>query len=272
VTSSTSSEQPTTWHYGLVARWWAEFNTSGPEIAYFQRYVERDLPALDVACGTGRLLVPYLRAGLDVDGCDVSPDMLALCRERAEREGLSPVLYQQAMHELDLPRKYRTIYVCGSFGLGGKRGHDEEALRRMFEHLEPGGRLLLDNEVLYSEAGKWQHWTKEGHGRLPQSWVEPAERRIGADGAEYALSGRIVEVDPLEQLVTAEIRGFMWRDGRMVEQDEHVLKMTVYFTHELVLMMERAGFENLELRADYTDEAPTADTTFVVFIAQKPSP
>jgi len=24
--------QPVTWHYGLIARWWAEFNTDGPEI------------------------------------------------------------------------------------------------------------------------------------------------------------------------------------------------------------------------------------------------
>jgi ubiquinone/menaquinone biosynthesis C-methylase UbiE len=56
-----------TWHYGLVAKWWAEFNEGGPEIEYFQRFIERDgQPALDVACGTGRLLLPYLRAGLDV--------------------------------------------------------------------------------------------------------------------------------------------------------------------------------------------------------------
>jgi hypothetical protein len=31
-----------------------EFNTSGPEIAYFQTYVEAGQPALDLACGTGR--------------------------------------------------------------------------------------------------------------------------------------------------------------------------------------------------------------------------
>ena len=29
-----------TWHYGVTARWWAEFNTSGPEIDYFRRYAE----------------------------------------------------------------------------------------------------------------------------------------------------------------------------------------------------------------------------------------
>ena len=96
--------EPQTWHYGLVARWWAEFNDSGPEIAYFRRFVVAGQPALDVACGTGRLLLPYVREGLDVDGCDVSPDMLAHCRAAAERDGLAPSLYAQAIHELDLPR------------------------------------------------------------------------------------------------------------------------------------------------------------------------
>jgi SAM-dependent methyltransferase len=122
-----------TWHYGVVARWWAEFNLDGPEIDYFRPLVEAGQPALDAACGTGRLLVPWLQAGLDVDGSDISPDMLALCRERAEREGLAaPSLYAQAMHELDIPRRYRTIVVCGGFGLGGHREHDAEGLRRLY--------------------------------------------------------------------------------------------------------------------------------------------
>src|SRR6266542_3518573 len=97
-------DAPETWHYGLVARWWAEFNDDGPEIAYFQEYVEHGQPSLDVACGTGRLLIPYVRAGLDVDGCDVSADMIAFCREKAERQGLSPTLFVQPMHELDPAR------------------------------------------------------------------------------------------------------------------------------------------------------------------------
>src|SRR2546422_7970959 len=80
------SNAPETWHYGLVAKWWAEFNQDGEEIAYFQKYVEQRQPALDVACGTGRLLIPYLRAGLDVDGCDVLPGHdRALPRENGRR-------------------------------------------------------------------------------------------------------------------------------------------------------------------------------------------
>jgi 2-polyprenyl-3-methyl-5-hydroxy-6-metoxy-1,4-benzoquinol methylase len=35
-------------------------------------------PALDADCGTGRLSFPFLRAGLDVDGSDVSPDLSPL--------------------------------------------------------------------------------------------------------------------------------------------------------------------------------------------------
>ena len=114
------TDLPQVWHYGLVARGWAEFNTDGPEIDYFRKLIERyGEPALDVACGTGRLLIPFLRAGVDIDGSDVSPDMVALCSEKARREGLTARLYHQPMHELALPRKYKTIVVCGGFGLGG---------------------------------------------------------------------------------------------------------------------------------------------------------
>jgi SAM-dependent methyltransferase len=196
--------------------------------------------------------------------------MLALCRERAEREGLSPNLYLHAMHDLDMRRRYRTIYVCGSFGLGGNRDHDEEALRRIYGSLEPGGVLVLDNWVPYVDGWGWEHWTKARRLELPESWPEPGERQTGSDGAEYELRARIVEVDPLSQRVTLEMRGFMWRDGRLVEQDEHVLKMTLYFTNELQLMLDRAGFSEIEVRGDYRDEAPSSDTEVDVFTARRP--
>ena len=261
-----------TWHHGVVARWWAEFNLDGPEIDYFRPFVEAGQPALDAACGTGRLLVPYLKAGLDVDGSDISTDMLALCRERAEREGLeAPNLYAQPMHELDIPRHYRTIVLCGGFGLGGHREHDAEGLRRLYEHLEPGGVLVLDNEVPYawSPSHWWKYWLKEGRSELPRPWRDEGERRVGSDGVEYELRSRLVDFDALAQRVTLEMRALMRRDGELVAEDEHVLAMTLYFTHELLLMLEQAGFVDVELRAGYTDAAPTSDDDLVVFIATK---
>ena len=260
---------PTTWHYGVVARWWAEFNRTGPEIEYFRSFVERGQPALDVACGTGRILLPLLRAELDVDGCDISPDMLALCRDAAEREGLSPTLYAQPMHQLDLPRRYRTILVCGGFGLGSTHEQDLEALRRFHAHLEPGGLLILDNEAPYADTRIWHLWEKEARATLPQSWRPPGDRRKGSDGAEYELRTRVVELDPISQQVTMEMRASMWRDGNIVADETNVLHMTQYLARELVMMLEGAGFSDIQVRGDYVAEPPTADTDFFVFIARK---
>src|SRR5437763_209003 len=195
------AREPQTWHYGLVAQWWAEFNVDGPEIAYFQRVIERyGQPALDVACGTGRLLLPYLRAGLDVDGCDISPDMLALCRDKAVREGLTPAprLYNQAMHELDLPRTYKTIFACGSFGIGGDRQMDLEALRRFYHYLQPGGVFAFDHSLPYDDARWWQYWLYENRSQLPRAWAPSGERRLASDGTEYEQWARVLDLDPLE--------------------------------------------------------------------------
>jgi SAM-dependent methyltransferase len=254
------STEPQTWHYGIVARWWAEFNHGGPEIDYFRRFVEEGQPALDVACGTGRLLLPYLRDGLDVDGCDVSPDMLALCREAAAREGLSPTLYAQAMHELDLPRRYRTVFVCGGFGLGSSRDQDVEALRRLYAHLEPGGLLVFDVEAREPAAPE-----------LRRPWGEPRGRRLGSDGAEYALQGRVADFDPVARRITRELRAYMWRDGELVAEEEHVLTETFYSSNELVLLLERAGFVDVEVRGQHNDLPPSPEDDFLVFLARRPS-
>jgi SAM-dependent methyltransferase len=264
---------PQTWHHGLVAKWWAEFNEGGPEVPYFQKHVERGQPALDVACGTGRLLIPYLRAGLDVDGCDVSADMIALCREQAEREGFAPTLFVQPMQELDPPRTYRTIYVCGGFGLGSTREGDAEALRRFHDCLEPGGTLVLDNENPY--AGGWPSrlWLAEERAQLPRprKALEELERRRGSDGAEYALAARVLAFDPLEQRLTWEMRAGMWRDGELVREEEHTLDITVYFGQELLLMLERARFTDVVVHGDHREEPPTPDSGFLVFVARKPA-
>jgi SAM-dependent methyltransferase len=264
-----TSSPAQTWHYGLVSRWWAEFNLDGPEIDWFRQFVDAGQPALDAACGTGRLLVPYLQAGLDVDGSDISSDMLERVRERCEREGLTqPNLYAQAMHELELPRRYRTIFVCGGFGLGGRRDHDVEGLRRIYERLEPGGTFVVDNEVPYAAIG-WKYWQRKEREGLPRPWRDKGDRRQAADGDEIELRSRIVEVDPHMQRVTVEIRAFLWRDDDLIAEEHHTLAMTLYFTHELELMLREAGFVDVELRAGYDDRAPTGDDDFVVFIARK---
>ena len=259
---------PQTWHYGLIAEWWAEFNTDGPEIDYFGRFVERGQPALDAGCGTGRLLLPWLRAGFDVDGCDVSAHMISLCRSLARREGFDPALFVQPLHALDPPRRYRTIVVCGVFGLGSTRAQDQEALHRFRRCLEVGGTLVLDNETPYANAGLWRSWTRDERQRLPAPWPPQGERRRAADGSELDLRSRTVHVDPLDQTVVLEIHAEKWRDGRLVASEERPLSMRMYFRDELLLMLDRAGFASVDTRGGYAGEDATGDHDFLVYIAR----
>jgi hypothetical protein len=69
--------------------------------------------------------------------------------------------------------------------------------------------------------------------------------------------------------VTLEMRAALWEDGRRAREEEHLLTMRLYFVHELELMLERAGFVDVELRAGYRDEPPTADDDFVVYVAHR---
>jgi SAM-dependent methyltransferase len=267
-----ADEQPQTWHYGLIAEYWAQFNADfrSHEIPYFQRFIEDGgEPALDVACGTGRLLLPYLRAGLDVDGCDVSADMVALCRRKAEREGFSPTLIVQPMHELDAPRRYRTIYVCGAFGLGSTREQDLEALGRFREHLEPGGTLLLDIEVPYADMHQWALWTKEGRAGLPHALEPPDDGREAADGAVYGLRSTYLGFDPLEQRVSLAMVARRWRDGELEAEETHQLDIGLYFENELLLMLEQAGCDDIVVHGDHVEADPTPDDEFVVFVARR---
>jgi SAM-dependent methyltransferase len=264
-----SADTPQTWHYGLVADWWAEFNTDGPEIDAYGRVVAAGQPALDAGCGSGRLLLPWLRRGYDVDGCDVSADMVARCRERADREALAPTLFVQPLHELDPPRSYRTIVACGVLGLGSTRAQDEDALRRIHDSLEPAGTLVLDHETPYANARRWPLWTRDARARLPEPWPEPGARDRAADGAEYELRARAVDLDPLDQTLAFEIRADKWMNGEHVAEETHALSMRMYFRDELLLLLERAGFSEIDVRGGYAGETPTADSDVLVYTARR---
>jgi SAM-dependent methyltransferase len=267
---TTTGEEPQTWHYGLMARWWAEFNLdAGEEAPFFQAIIERSgQPALDLACGTGRILAPLLKAGLEVDGCDLSPDMIARCRERAAQEGFAPGLYAQAMHALDLPRRYRTIYICGGFGLGATRAQDAEALRRCHRQLVPGGTLVFDHHLPYEDATRWSAWLPGGRRGLPAAWPAEATRRRIANGDELELRTRLVALDPLAQRQTLEMRIALRRDGAVVAEEQHLLHENFYFVPEILLLLNQAGFREVRVLRAYTDEPATADDVVVVFVAR----
>jgi hypothetical protein len=191
-----------------------------------------------------------------------------LCTPRA-REGLSATLLVQAMHELDAPRRYRTIFVCGAFGLGSTREQDVESLRRFHEHLEPGGTLLVDIEVPYADGKLWRHWLKHERAKLPEAAGPPRSLRRASDGSEIGLRTRIVDLDPLTQRVTYEMHAERWQNGQLVAEEDRILDIAMYFKGELLLLLEQVGFDSVVVQGDHNDAAATSDDNFIVFVAQK---
>jgi len=259
-------------HRGLAAVLFdAVFGEDEPDVGYYRQIIERSgQPALDAGCGPGRLLVPYLRAGLDVDGSDISPDMIEICRRRAAAEGLSPALYCQSTAELELPRRYRTIVLCGVFGLNGSRDDDLETLRRLHRHLEPGGTLALDIEAGWAMPEFWTRCTQAERAQ-PAEWLDRGTTAL-PDGDAITISRRLLEVDPLEQSFTLDMRYELVRDGAVVTSEVHRLVERWYGTHEMTALLEAAGFGVERIEGDYTPVAVTADHRMHVYIARRVQP
>ncbi len=264
-------QQPEIWHHGLVARDWAEFITDGgQEATYFKKLIESSgQPALDLGCGTGRLLLPCLQAGLDVDGCDYSQDMLSFCESQANLAGLSPRLYAQAMHELDLPRRYRTIFACGVVGLGGERQLTMKAMQRCYEHLRPGGTFAFDMSPRWNDPPAWLSRLPEGRQALPEEWPASGERKLLPDGSELELVARTVAVDPLEEVQTRQIRARLWRNDELLKEEVHTQRYEEYGKNELMLVLGHAGFDDIQIFGDYSDQPATADHRVIIFVARK---
>jgi SAM-dependent methyltransferase len=262
--------EPIVWHYGLMAERWAELITETPELDFFRKAIDRfGQPVLDLACGPGRLLLPFLESGVDIDGCDISGDMLAKCRLKAAGAGLRPHLYEQPMHTVDLPRRYRTIYICGSFGLAGSRANDLETLRRCFSHLEEDGALLLNIQAEYNSPEAWEIWLPGRRQSLPDPWPQDGKSQLAPDGSEHRAYFRTLEFNALEQTYTRQVRLEKWDGGKLLATEERILKGNVYMKNEVQLMLKVAGFRTISVTGDYTDEIATSEHEEIVFTAVK---
>ena len=104
---------PSLFYTGLVAELYAPLRSVTPDPEPYARFIARwGEPALELGCGDGDPLLELRARGLDVDGLDSSPDMLARCRRAAATRGVDVVLQQQSMQTMELGRRYRSIYIA----------------------------------------------------------------------------------------------------------------------------------------------------------------
>ena len=235
------------------------------ELAFYERRIRANGgAALDQACGTGRHLFPLLSRGLEVHGADISADALHFARKAAETYQVHPTLYRQGMEACDLPRQYGTIYVAnGTFQILSDRQEALSTLERFRHHLTPGGQILLELFVP-REVTQGPTCNDSDH---PTRW-DPVPRR-GAEG-EIATTLWSEEVDLFEQTLLSKRRYDLYVDGQCVRSEVHAHLLRWYFHCESLMMLERAGFEDITTYSDYTDRPATQESTTVVYGARRP--
>ena len=253
---------------GMIAAAWDLLR--GDTSDWPDRFFYRDLiihhgqPALDVGCGTGRLLLDYLAQGIDIDGVDNSPEMLAICAEKAQKLGLHPSLFEQAMERLDLPRTYRTIMVpSSSFQLLTNTQHAREAMLRFFRHLEPGGVLVMP--FMLTWKGSTAQPIVQGEWKLAGEALRPE------DGKTIRRWSRST-YDLPHQLESTEDRYEVLQDGAVIATEAHARSpATRWYTQEQALhLYQEAGFTTMRILKGFSQQPASPEDTVFSIIGTRP--
>lgn len=209
-------------------------------------------PVLEPAVGNGRVLIPLLEAGLDVVGTDPSAEMLAHCRAECRARGLEPELRSGHFESPEEPGRYAAVIIpAGSVQLILDPAESRRALEGFARSLRPGGRLLLDLDSLHALAET---------APSARSWT---------DGPEIlTLSALPESVDVVAQRIRTQLRYELWRDGECRQSALEFFELRLWGVHEMVLALNAAGFDRVDVHADYRrDAVPGADTRVVTLEA-----
>lgn len=206
------------------------------EVAWYAQRLPRDAgPVLEAMCGSGRLLVPLLRAGFHVHGVDDSAAMLAACEERVAAARLATSLFRQDVAALNLPFRYGAAFVAaGSLQLIVDAGAMRRALERIRAHLVPPGLLLLDlgvPDIAINPPGA--------------PLVEVRSVRLD-DGARITLRSESTVDAPSRQL---EMRNRYERraSAGAVAREDETLSMTWLDEDEVATLLGAAGYADIAI-------------------------
>ncbi len=227
-------------HYsGIVAEWYdIILHTEKNDIKFYRDVVKRfGGPALELASGTGRILTELLKEGVLIDGVDSSPEMNQQCKNKIRELNLSSEIYEQDLVELNLPKKYNTIFVAGgSFQLISDRAEAQLTLGKIYDHLLDGGILVLD---IFTPLEK-NNLLNDG------VWVKGREGRN--DQGEKLLVYASNKNNLYEQTINGLYKYELYQNGRLSETVIGEIMLRWYGQFEFLLMLEKAGFSNINIQ------------------------
>ena len=220
-------------------------------------------PILELGCGTGRVLLPLLKAGHTVTGVDISPALLELARTKTRNtQHVTHIsLHQADLRTFDLPAKAFAFAFCTSNTLMHLNTQADQlaVLRNAYRHLRPGGFLLLD---LFNPDVARLH-TVNGVMELADQWDDPA---TGAQVIKWSV--RTIDwADQIQETL------FIYEE---IQPDGAGRRTACPFTirflwrGEAELLLQSAGFTIAEVWGDFDGAPYSTSSDHLILLAQKP--
>ena len=208
------------------AFWEAE--DDGSEVRLMAGFLEK-FPglALEIGAGSGRLMFPLLELGLEVEGLELSRDMLGLARARAEELGIRPVMHEGDMAVWNDGRKFSSL-LAPAFTL--LLAADPAAvLRHWHTLLENHGGLYLTVFIPYAEL----------LGDLPENeWYE--DHRVTLPDGRAGLLETRHWLDHGGQTVEREHRYSLSGNPPLTHQSRQTIR---WFEHgQILALLSECGF------------------------------
>lgn len=240
--------------YGKFAEYYdytVPYGLRGDVKFYVDLAKETDGEILEIGCGTGRILIPTARAGKKITGLDTSPGMLARLQQNLQRESVAVqeniTLALGDMRDFNLSKKFALITTPFRPFQHIETVEDQlRTLRCVYDHLETGGRFVLDlfNPSLPAlvDELRFDIYMSEPEFTLP-------------NGDRVIRSHRVLKRDHATQSQLCEIIFTVRKPDQTKEQYSQQFIMRHLFRFEAEHLLERAGFEVEAVYSDY-DRAP----------------
>jgi SAM-dependent methyltransferase len=233
-------------------------------------YVEAALqaggPVLEIGCGTGRVLIPTARAGIEITGMDLSEHMLEVCKRRllAEPDEVQSrvQLLRMDMRNFELGCQFRLATVpFRPFQHLISVEDQMSCLASIHRHLIQGGKLILDLFNPSLEALTSPTLGQE-IGQEPE-FITP-------DGRRVVRRHQIVSRDYFNQINQVELIYYVTHPDGREERLVHAFPMRYLFRYEAEHLLARCGFEVEQIHADYDGSLyGTKYPGDLIFVAKK---
>lgn len=222
---------------------WAA-DDDGSEVAlmadFLARYPGR---SLEIGCGSGRLLFPLVHMGFDVEGLELSEDMIRMAETTASSKGLKPSIHTGDMTSWTAGQRYEALLAPAfTFQLAADPAATLSHWRSM---LEVGSGLYLTLFIPFAEL----------EGEMEEHEWYPDHEAPLADGRTAKLDTRH-EIDTETQVLRRWHRYYF--ADRPADFHESLQTLRWYLPEQIHDLLEAAGFG---IRAAFVDFDPARPAT-----------